>query len=440
VSSLKVKELNVHDNIIKELQKSNIGEATSLQQTIIHNVLSGQSLIAKPDDEKEKIITIAITALDVASHRETDKGTICLILSSSPERVQAIHKQITELKSSDLSCISIDETGKESRQQKFLDEQPTILIATPERLQKVLRKQRHIFRDVHYVVLDGLDEMISANQRYYLKRIRLRIFSDYTTLIFASDLDENVKEISSSFTRKPVVIGFTGSVNGQMKAPAKLPASLKQGYINVPPRMKISTLMAYIQESSDGKCAIFTASKRGTDRLYKVLKRQNIQSVSLHGRLNEGKKAGRFERFTSGQVSYLLVSDISAAELELSDIDQVINYDVPDNTDEYRFRATLLRDNESAGIISLVSEQDRSDVLELQNELKVNLEEMTLPESVQKKAENRKRGSGSTKRQQDKKETGLPRPSYDKLSGGRNGDYDEKQNRLVKFFKKLFTS
>jgi superfamily II DNA/RNA helicase len=437
---VKLEEMNVHEEIIKGLRKSNLDEITSLQQNIVYNVTNGRNLVVKTGDEQEKLISIAITVLDTAYRNKNNGGPVCLVLAPTSDRVRGIHKQISGMAASGFSCVTIDETGKESRQRKFLEEEPTIIIATPTQLQTVMRAQRYVFRHIRHLVLDGLDEMIADGQSYPLKQIRLRTFSDHTSLIFASDMGKKVKETTAAYTQDPVVVGFTESQNGQMAPPPVLSPALKQNYINVPSRMKISTLMAYIGENSVGRCIIFTASKRGTNRLYKVLKKQNLQSVSLHERLSKGKKTGRFKQFTSGKVPFLLVADISAAELELNDIDQVINYDVPDNTDEYRYRAALLQSGGSACITSLVSGQDRGDIRELQKKLNTELDELTLPASVRQKVENRKEDSEQSKQQQRKKEMELPRPSYDKLSGGRKGDHDEKQNQLVKFFKRLFTS
>lgn len=321
------------------------------------------------------------------------------------------------------------------RKKAVLGNEPNILIATPCALQKTMRKMRHILRHVHYIILDGFEEMNTSKQRYCLKRIRLRTLSDYTSLVFASKLGDDVKKISSHFMEEPATVGFMDTTGSRI--PNLLPA-LKQGFINVPPRMKISTLMAFIQQSPKKRTVVFTASKRGTDRLYKILKKQNLPASSVHGRLSGGKKADRLGKFTDRRATYLLVADIPAAELQLNDIDRVINYDVPSDTDEYRYRAAIIRSDKADGIVSLVSGQDRSDIQELQNELKSKLTELNLPAAVQKKVENRKKQS--KKKQQKKKEMELPRPSYDKLSGGRNGNHDEEKNGIVQLFKKLFTS
>ncbi len=219
--------MNVHDEVIKKLQKSNLDDITPLQQNIVYNATNGRNLVVKSGDEQEKLISIAITVLDAAYRDENNGGTACLILASASEGVRAIHNQISGMVSSDdFSCVAIDETGKTSRQAKFLEEEPAIIIATPSQLQTVLKKQRHIFRHIHHLVLDGLSEMIAGEQSYHLKQIRLRVFSDHTSLIFASNMEKNVKETTTAYANDPVVIGFAGSRNGQIVPPTVLSPAL----------------------------------------------------------------------------------------------------------------------------------------------------------------------------------------------------------------------
>src|SRR5699024_7331776 len=122
---------------------------------------------------------------------------------------------------------------------------------------------------------------------------------------------------------------------------------------------------------------------------------------SIHSRLSEGKRTQRFKRFINGNADYLLVADISASELELNDIEQVINYDVPGDTEEYRFRAAIVHPNKADGIVSLVSGQDKSDIQALQKALETKLTEQELPADVQKKVKNRKKKSKKKRQKKD---------------------------------------
>lgn len=278
MSTLNIEELNVDDDTKQGLKKLNIDEVASSQQDVITYLSEGRGLIVK-SNPKEKASIAALSALGLSFNQADEDGPNCLILSSSSKQVKTIGEQITKFGAPDITWATMDEQMEAQQKKTVLDKKPNILIATPCTLQKTMRKMRYVFRSVHYVILDGFDEMNTAVHRYCLKRIRLRTLSDYKSLIFSSKLDDKVKKLSSHYVENPVTIGFEDPSNSQQTSPPDLLDSLKQGYINVPPRMKISTLMALVQQSKAKKTVIFTASKRGTDRLYKILKKQKTSSL-----------------------------------------------------------------------------------------------------------------------------------------------------------------
>src|SRR5699024_2982411 len=264
-----------------------------------------------------------------------------------------------------------------------------------------------------------------------------------------------IKEFAVDALNDGITIGFDDP-RGQkrLKKPSAIPQDLSHGYSYVPSRMKITTLMAYIEESPNDRCLIFTASKRGTNRLYQSLRKRNFKATSLHEKLSDEKYAQRFSNFTNGDVQFLLVADISAAELDVRNIKQVINYDVPNNADEYRYRAALIDPTKTTTLVSLVSKQDRGDINKLEGELGQAPKELALPDKVkqklkerkkkkQKKQTKKKRGRNKTQdhsRKKKNKDMELPRPSYDKLSGGKKGSHKEdKKTGVIGMLKKLFS-
>lgn len=240
---------------------------------------------------------------------------------------------------------------------------------------------------------------------------------------------------------------------------------LEQGYINVPPRMKISTLMARLEQSKAKKVMVFAASKRTTDRLFHIIRKKSWGVVSVSGDLNEETYNERFARFTSGEMRICLVGGIAANEVEIEAVDEVINYDVPSEVEEYRYRAELVGSGKASRIISLVSKMDREDIDRISKEVGYPPNELPLPEEVtdkknkssskkkSKPSENKRRSnrgpdrkSRSNKKnnqkrnnrppQKKKKEMALPRPTYDGLSGGREGK--EESGGVFGWVKKLF--
>lgn len=248
--------------------------------------------------------------------------------------------------------------------------------------------------------------------------------------------------------------------------PDPVTKNLEQGYINVPPRMKISTLMAHLEQSDSKKVMVFAASKRTTDRLFRIIRKKKWGVVSISDDIDESTYNERFAKFTSGEMRVLLVGGMSAKDVEIEEVQEVINYDVPNEVEEYKYRAELVGKGKAAQIISLVSKMDRDDIKKITDQVGFPPEELPLPKELEDKKKNKKNkksrsrsknkgnnnrsgrnksGRGSKKRNnhRDKKRVKakkleLPRPTYDGLSGGRDGNEKQKSNGIFGWVKKLF--
>ena len=254
--------------------------------------------------------------------------------------------------------------------------------------------------------------------------------------------------------------------------PEPLAKELEQGYINVPPRMKISTLMAHLEESKAKKIVVFAASSRTTDRLFRIIRKKNWGVVSISDDIDENTYNERFERFTSNEMRVLLVGGLPANKVEIENVGEVINYDVPGELEEYRYRAELVGGGKAAQIISLVSKMDREDIEKISEEAGYPPVELPFPKELidkkKKKTPSKKsgnsrgkkgrdnrskpqrRGSGrpdssnnskskSKSRKKPAKPKSLPRPTYDGLPGGRSGEKAEESKGVFGWVKKLFS-
>ncbi len=224
----------------------------------------------------------------------------------------------------------------------------------------------------------------------------------------------------------------------------------EHGYINVPPRMKISTLMAHLEGSTAKKVLVFSASKRTADRLFHILKKKSWGVVSISSDLEKEIFDERYGKFANGDMRVCVVGGMSVNEVEIgSHIDEIINYDVPENVDEYGNRIDMIQSGRVSRMISLVSKMDKEDLARISEEINHSPGEIPLPEKVKEKKKGNKTGSKKRstgkKPQNSKKKTNrpprqkakqneLPRPTYDGLSGGRDGD----SKGVFGWVKKLF--
>jgi superfamily II DNA/RNA helicase len=327
-----------------------------------------------------------------------------------------------------------------------------------------------VFREVEELIVDQADQV---KDFLPVDVISQRIINNKCQKIFTAAKDsKELREAEEKLLKEPKLVK-----PGEKEEPKKanltkeiIKKDLTQYYINVPPRSKISILMAHLDENKDDTVVIFAASRRTADRLYKILRKSGRRAVSVHDKVDDKTFKERFDMFTSGSVQHLIVGELSAGDIDLEHATKVINYDVPEDVDEYKLRAELVGDGKATKILSLVSKQDRGDIKEICNSLGYAPKELPVPKEVaeKKKAEKKssgekgksKKGSGKSSKSKGKSKSkdrsrqkkkrpsqrdtgepeGLPRPTFDQLSGGREGkDKDDEKSGVVKFFKKLFS-
>lgn len=461
-------QFRLSSDILRGLKDVNVESPSPLQKKIFKAVKSGNDLVVNTTSEDKPELGYLLSLLNNISKSERRQGTRAIILASSSERAKEIDEWIWAIGyhgSIESACYTEDGDVKE--QLASLSAGPVIVVSTPGQLAEVLQDGRMIFREVDQLIIDQAEQVTDWSA---VEVISKRVINSKCQRIFAASKDsKELREAEKKLLSDPDLIHIE-----KKKAPKKPEAAepeskpepaitkdLTQYYINVPPRSKISTLMAHLEENKSDTVVIFTASRRTADRLYKILRKSGRRAVSIHDKVDKNTYDKRFSMFTDGNVQHLIIGQLTAKDIPLEHATQVINYDVPEEVEEYKLRAELVGDGKATRILSLVSKQDRGDIRTISESLGYAPEELPLPKSVKEssksdkksgkskgksKSKSKDRGKKSSgkrsqkKRSSKKKEKldGLPRPTYDGLSGGRSGKKKDKKG-LVGFIKNLFS-
>jgi superfamily II DNA/RNA helicase len=467
---LSFNQFRLRSDILKGLQDTKIESPNSLQKKIYKAVQTGNDLVINTAVNDRPEVGYLISLLNQIAQSDRRQGTRAVILTGDKTRAKQLDEWIWAIgyhASIESACITDD--GNPEEQKKAISAGPVIVVATPTRFSELLEETRMIFREVEQLIVDQAE---SVKDWESVDAISKRIISKCQRIFTASKDSKELREAEKSMLEDPELVTIAkkeSSATGSKKtadaqSAAEKPAitkDLTQYYINVPPRSKISTLMAHLNNNQADTVVIFTASRRTADRLYKIFRKSNKRAVSIHDEIDEDTFKERFDRFTSGNVQHLIVGEMSAAKIPLEHATQVINYDVPEEVEEYRLRADLVGTGKANKILSLVSKQDRSDIQTICKSLGYAPEEVPLPvdvkgggsksKSAAKKSQGSKQNGKPKKggRGQKKQKRGakgkrgpnldaLPRPTFDQLEGGRSGKKKEKKG-IVGFIKKLFS-
>ena len=461
-------QFRLSSDILKGLKDTKIESPSPLQKKIFKAVQEKKDLVINTTIEENPEVGYLISLLNELTKSERRQGTRAIIIAGNKERAKKLDEWIWAIgyhASIESACFTTD--GNEEEQITALSTGPVVIVATPDRLSSILGKGRLVFREVSQLIVDQA-ELIEDWES--VEVISKRILGNCQKIFTAAKDSKELREAEKNLLQDPELVTLAKKTEpkGVKEKDVTIGKNLTQYYINVPPRSKITTLMNHLDNHSADSVVIFTASRKTADRLYKILRKSDKRAVSIHGQLESDTFKERFERFTSNNVQNLLVGEMSAADLPLERATQVINYDVPEEVDEYKMRADLVGDGKATRMISLVSKQDRQDIDTICKSLGFAPEEIPLPKAVKQKVSGQDKkdkpepkGKSSTgtgkKKKQPKKEPKreskkkrkaphksnlnikeLPRPTYDQLDGGRTGKPQKKG--LVGFFKKLFKS
>jgi superfamily II DNA/RNA helicase len=457
-------QFRLRSDILKGLKDTKIESPNTLQKKIFKAVQNGKDLVINTTVDEQPEVGYLISLLNQIAQSDRRQGTRAIILTGSKDRAKQLDEWIWAIgyhASIESACITKE--GNSEEQKKALAAGPVVIVATPERLASLLEENRMIFREVEQMIVDQAETVSSWKD---VDTISTRVISKCQRIFTASKDSKDLREAEKSILTEPELV--TLAKKEIKKTSAEEPAitrDLTQYYINVPPRSKISTLMAHLNSHQADTVIIFTASRRTADRLYKIFRKSNKRAVSIHDQIEKDTFDERLNRFTSGNVQHLIVGELSASDIPLEYATQVINYDVPEEVEEYRLRADLVGDGKASKILSLVSKQDRSDIQSICKSLGYAPEEVPLPKEVKessKKKPNSKKsrsgksqgggrnsrsGGGRQKRPKigSGKKTGpnldaLPKPTFDQLEGGRSGKKKQEEKKgITGFFKKLFS-
>jgi superfamily II DNA/RNA helicase len=453
---LSFNQFRLSSDILKGLKDVKIDSPSPLQKKIFKAVQEKKDLVINTSVEEKPESGYLISLLNEISKTERRQGTRAIVITGNKERAKSLDEWIWAIgyhASIESACITED--GKINEQLNTLSAGPVVIVATPGRLSELLENNRMIFREVQQMIVDQA-ELIEDWAA--VDTISTRIIGKCQRIFTAAKDSKMIRDAENKMLKDPELVTLAKKKDPtvEITKPVLEPVitkDLTQYYINVPPRSKITTLMAHLENHNNDSVVIFTASRKTADRLYKILRKNNRRAVSLHDKLEKDVFNERFSRFTSGDVQNLLVGEMSAADLPLEHASQVINYDVPEEVSEYKLRAELVGDGKASRILSLVSKQDRNDINTICSSLGYAPEEVPLPKNVKEKlsgnggngkSKQNKRAISKTKpgkpskpkKKAPKKMDELPRPTFDQLEGGRAGKPQKKG--LFGFIKKLF--
>ena len=362
-------DLGISPTILKQLQKLNFNTPTPIQAQAIPIAITGQDLMGIAQTGTGKTIAFGIPMIQSLY---ANKGT-GLVLLPTRELAAQVDQSLKNLGSAFglRTAILIGGTPLPP-QTRALNARPHVIIATPGRLIDHLQRKRSILNNVKVFVLDEADRMLDMGFEPDIKRILSTIpAGKRQTMLFSATMPEKITRLAKNYMRSPLSVEV---------APAGTTAKdITQEVFIVPRDKKLSLLDQLLSEYKE-RVLVFSRTKHGAKKITRVINSLGHKAAEIHSNRSLTQRTKALKDFKSGFTRVLVATDIASRGIDVKDIELVINYDLPDQADDYVHRIGRTgRAGKKGKAVSFVAPDQKRDIIAIERLVRIKLPIKPLP-------------------------------------------------------------
>lgn len=317
--------------IIRATQAMGYTEMTEIQQKAIPLMLAGHDMIAKAPTGTGKTVAFGIPILQKAAGFPAGAPK-AVVLSPTRELAQQIAQDLTNLAQflPEIRVVCVYGGAGLEKQQKQLKAGCQIVVATPGRLMDHYRHHALDLSQVTTIVLDEADEMLNMG-----------FYKDVRGIIDLLKSRESLSMFSATISREVLDIGWLYQHNAaevDVQPVQESSPKIAQYKLLTTGRDKLADLAQIIISKDYKRVMVFCNTKYNTGMLANQLARLHFNVDCLHGDLSQAERNRIMQRFKAGEINVLVATDVAARGIDVSDVDAVINYDVPEENEHYTHR------------------------------------------------------------------------------------------------------
>ncbi len=347
-------------------------EATPVQADAIPAALTGRDLVATAETGSGKTAAYLLPLID-RLHRKRATGLCAMVLAPTRELAAQIGREF-QILARNTRIRSAVVVGGESmgRQLQELRGGAQVLVACPGRLIDHIERGTVKLERIEMVVLDEADRMLDMGFLPQLRRIIRMVPRQRQTLMFSATMATGVEQIAREFLKDPERVNI-----GDMAAP---PSSIRQTIYPVTLDNKGSMLIEILKRDEVDSAIVFTRTKSRADRVAKLLVRNSINAVAIHGDRSQGQRTAALAGFRAGTYRVMVATDVAARGLDIPDVSHVINFDLPDASESYIHRiGRTARMGKAGAAMSLVTPEERASLGQIERILGKKLDRESVP-------------------------------------------------------------
>jgi ATP-dependent RNA helicase RhlE len=325
--------LQLSEPILKALADLGYTQPTPIQEKATPVILSGKNLIAAAQTGTGKTASFVLPILQLLNNDHTLRGKRirALILVPTRELAVQVEKSIA-VYSQYLELTSMAMYGgvNSSEQTQRLVSGIDILVATPGRLLDLAHQRALHFDELEVLVLDEADRMLDMGFIGDINKIIERLPEQRQNLLFSATISNEVRALAKRSIYNPVEISIKQNTASAPK--------IDQWLVTVDKGNKSALLSHLIKEQEWDQALIFIETKQGAAKLVSQLEKRGIPVESIHGDRTQAVRERILADFKTGEIKFLVATGVAARGLDIQNLSRVVNYDVPDQVEDYIHR------------------------------------------------------------------------------------------------------
>lgn len=318
--------LNLSANLLRQVEKLGFHTPTPIQEESIPHGIAGRDVVGIAQTGTGKTLAFGLPMLE----RLYDTDGVGLILAPTRELALQIDEELRKIGGGlGLKTAVIIGGAPMNRQIADLRRRPNIIVATPGRLMDHLNQRTASLKMVSVVVLDEADRMFDMGFAPIMKKILDQVPEKRQTLLFSATMAPEVAELAKRYLTNPIRIEV---------APQGTAAELVEQELHMVEKDRKGDLLSHLLSENAGTILVFARTRHGARKVARSVRDMGHTSAELHSDRTLAQRKAALHGFKTGEYRVLVATDIAARGIDVKEIELVINYDLPDQIEDYIHR------------------------------------------------------------------------------------------------------
>jgi ATP-dependent RNA helicase RhlE len=359
---MKFSDYNISPLIKEQLSAMGFNKPTDIQFKSIKHILDGEDVMAVAQTGTGKTGAFAIPVIDKleSRNRKGYKGVRCLVMVPTRELAKQISGVFNEIgKRTSVKTFGLYGGVEQEQQIRTLNNGLDVVVTTPGRMFDLISQGFLDISKLEFLVLDEADLMLDLGFMKDIEDVMKHIPQRRQTLFFTATISKKIKTLAYTVVRNAIRI--------QISPKNPVAKNIDHAVAFVEMDDKRFFLENILKEYEDKMFIVFARTKVRVERIVSAMERVGVKTEAMHGGIEQKERFAIFDRFRTGENKVLITTDVAARGIDIPTMDYVINYDLPDDAENYVHRCGRTgRGNKRGQALSFCSDSERELLLAIE--------------------------------------------------------------------------